>query len=204
MAVERRVERRMAATRERLASAALALFTKQGIYDTTVEEVTEAADVGKGTFYQHFPSKTAIIRHLLHEGFDELLNQCRREVRSVATARERVERLLGAQFRFFGKRRDLLILFHQVRGLIKLQPKDARFLQKEYERYIHFLATELTTSFEGRRYTEETIRQMACAMAGFVTGYLSYLVILGLKTDRATELDISTRIFLEGVVERTQ
>lgn len=204
MAVERRVERRMAATRERLVSTALALFAKQGIYDATVEDITEAADVGKGTFYQHFPSKTAIIRHLLHEGFDELLNQCRREMRSAATARERVERLLGAQFRFFGKRRDLLILFHQVRGLIKLQPKDARFLRKEYERYVHFLASELTVSFDGRRYSEETVRQMACAMAGFVTGYLSYLVILDLKTDRATELDISTRIFLEGVVERSQ
>lgn len=204
MAVERRVERRMAATRERLANAALTLFAEQGIYDTTVEDVTEAADVGKGTFYQHFPSKTAIIRHLLHEGFDELLNQCRHEVQSAATAQERVERLLGAQFRFFEKRRDLLLLFHQVRGLIKLHPKDARFLKKEYERYIHFLASELAVSLSGRRYSEETLQHMACAMAGFVTGYLSYLVILGLKKDHGTELDISTRIFLEGVVERSQ
>lgn len=204
MAVERRVERRMAATRERLVSTALTLFAEQGIYDTTVEDITEAADVGKGTFYQHFPSKTAIIRHLLHEGFGELLNQCRREVQSVATAQERVERLLGVQFRFFGKRRDLLILFHQVRGLIKLHPKDARFLKKEYERYIHFLASELAAPLDGRRYSEETLQQMACAMAGFVTGYLSYLVILGLKTDRGTELEISTRIFLKGIVEQSQ
>lgn len=204
MTVERRVERRMAATRERLTNAALVLFAKQGIYDTTVEDVTEAADVGKGTFYQHFPSKTAIIRHLLHEGFGELLSECRREVRSAVTAQERVERLLGAQFRFFGKRRDLLILFHQVRGLIKLQPNDARFLKKEYEQYIQFLASELAASLDGRRYSEESLQQMACAMAGLVTGYLSYLVILDLKTDRATELNISTRIFLEGVLERTE
>lgn len=201
MAVERRVERRMAATRERLVSTALALFAKQGIYDTTVEDITEAADVGKGTFYQHFPSKTAIIRHLLHEGFDELLNQCRHEVQSAATAQERVERLLGAQFRFFEKRRDLLLLFHQVRGLIKLYPKDARFLKKEYERYIHLLASELAVSLSGRRYSEETLEHIACAMAGFVTGYLSYLVILGVKTDRETEVDLSTRIFLEGILK---
>jgi AcrR family transcriptional regulator len=204
VAVERRVERRMAATRERLTNAALALFANQGIYDTTVEEVTEAADVGKGTFYQHFPSKNALIRHLLHEGFGELLRECRREVQSAATVRERIERLFGAQFRFFGKRRDLLILFHQVRGLIKLQPNDGRLLRKEYERYIHFLASELAASFDGRRYSEETVRQMACAMAGFVTGYLSHVVILGLKTDRETEMELSTRIFLEGIVEQTQ
>lgn len=200
MAVERRVERRIAATRERLVSTALALFAARGIYNTTVEDITEAADVGKGTFYQHFPSKTAIIRYLLHEGFGELLNRCRLEVQSAVTSQERVERLLEAQFRFFGKRRDLLILFHQVRGLIKLQPKDARFLKKEYERYIHFLTSELTTALDGRRYSEETLQQMACAMAGFVTGYLSYLVILGLKTDREAELEISTRLFLSGIM----
>src|SRR5574337_1360448 len=143
MAVETRVQRRMTATREGLVNAALVLFARQGIYDTTVEDITEAADVGKGTFYQHFPSKTAIIRHLLHDGFDDLLALCRHEVREAVTAQERVERLLEAQFRFFKKRRDLLILFHQVRGLIKLQPKEARFLKKEYERYIRFLASQL-------------------------------------------------------------
>lgn len=204
MAVERRVERRMAATRERLVNAALALFAKQGIYDTTVEDITEAADVGKGTFYQHFPSKTAIIRHLLHAGFDELLNQCRREVQSASTSKERVKALLHAQFRFFEKRRDLLILFHQVRGFIKLQLGDVHLLRKEYERYVYFLASELATSLDGKRYSRATLMHMACVMAGLVTGYLSYLVILGLKTDRGAELEISARIFLEGVVERSQ
>lgn len=76
MAVERRVERRRAATRERLVSTALALFATHGIYDVTVEDITEAADVGKGTFYQHFPSKAAIIHHLLHDGVNALLARC--------------------------------------------------------------------------------------------------------------------------------
>ena len=204
MAVGQRVERRRAATRERLVSTALALFAKHGIYEATVEDITEAADVGKGTFYQHFRSKTAIIRHLLHEGFDELLHQCRQEVQPSATAQERVEGLLRAQFQFFGKRRDLLLLFHQVRGLIKLQPNHARFLQKEYERYIHFLASELAASLDGKRCSKETVQQMACAMAGLVTGYLSYVAVLGLKTDQGVELEISTRMFFKGVVERMQ
>lgn len=201
MAVERRVERRMAATRERLVNAALALFGKQGIYDTTVEDITEAADVGKGTFYQHFPSKTAIIRHLLHAGFDELLNRCRREVQPASTARERVECLLVAQFQFFEKRRDLLILFHQARGFIKLQPDDARTLQKEYDRYIHFLVSELAVSSDGRRYSQATLMQMACAMAGFVTGCLSYFVISGLTKNGTATLAVPTRIFLEGILD---
>src|SRR5574337_1983480 len=117
MAVETRVQRRMTATREGLVNAALVLFARQGIYDTTVEDITEAADVGKGTFYQHFSSKTAIIYQLLHDGVSELLDRCRRESRLAKTDNERVKRLLSAQFRFFDERTDLLVLFHQVRGL---------------------------------------------------------------------------------------
>src|SRR5574337_1585314 len=204
MAVETRVQRRMTATREGLVNAALALFARQGIYDTTVEDITEAADAGKGTFYQYFPSKTAIIRHLLHDGFDDLLAQCRREVTAAPTATERMQRLLLVQFQFFDKRRDLLILFHQVRGWLKLYTDERRTLQKEYERYIRFLASELRKALDGKRWSRATSKQMACAMAGFVTGYLSYQVIIGgAQQDGAGAPDIPVRMFLEGVVGDT-
>ncbi len=56
-----RRERRAAETRERLFRAALRLFEERGFSATTVEDITEAADVGKGTFFNYFPSKEHII-----------------------------------------------------------------------------------------------------------------------------------------------
>jgi AcrR family transcriptional regulator len=56
-----RRQRRSAEIRERLFRAALALFAKKGIAETTVEDITEAADVGKGTFFNYFPSKDHIL-----------------------------------------------------------------------------------------------------------------------------------------------
>lgn len=53
--------RRSAETRERLFRAALQLFAKKGFAETTVEDITEAADVGKGTFFNYFPSKDHIL-----------------------------------------------------------------------------------------------------------------------------------------------
>ncbi len=44
-------------TREKIFRAALALFTERGFHAVTVEDITEAADVGKGTFFNYFPSK---------------------------------------------------------------------------------------------------------------------------------------------------
>jgi len=56
-----RRERRSAEIRERLFRAALDLFARKGFAETTVEDITNAADVGKGTFFNYFPSKDHIL-----------------------------------------------------------------------------------------------------------------------------------------------
>jgi AcrR family transcriptional regulator len=56
-----RRQRRSAETRERLFRAALRLFAEKGFAETTVEDITNAADVGKGTFFNYFPSKDHIL-----------------------------------------------------------------------------------------------------------------------------------------------
>src|ERR1700727_1484292 len=56
-----RRSRRGAATRESLFRAALDLFASKGFADTTVEDITEAADVGKGTFFNYFPTKEHVL-----------------------------------------------------------------------------------------------------------------------------------------------
>ena len=59
-----RRERRRVETRERIIRAALSLFSERGVTATTVEDITNAADVGKGTFFNYFPSKEDILAHL--------------------------------------------------------------------------------------------------------------------------------------------
>src|SRR5579872_3179840 len=56
-----RRERRSAETRERLFRSALDLFARKGFSETKVEDITESADVGKGTFFNYFPSKDHIL-----------------------------------------------------------------------------------------------------------------------------------------------
>jgi AcrR family transcriptional regulator len=56
-----RRERHRRETRDRLYRAALALFAERGFLETTVEDITEAADVGKGTFFNYFPTKEHIL-----------------------------------------------------------------------------------------------------------------------------------------------
>jgi AcrR family transcriptional regulator len=59
-----RRERRRTETRERIVRHALQLFSERGVSATTIEDITDAADIGKGTFFNYFPSKEHILAHI--------------------------------------------------------------------------------------------------------------------------------------------
>ncbi|WP_354701736.1 hypothetical protein DSM112329_02064 [Paraconexibacter sp. AEG42_29] len=59
--------RRKAETRVKLLDAARTVFARQGIDATRINEVTEEAGVGFGSFYNHFESKDAIVAAVMEE-----------------------------------------------------------------------------------------------------------------------------------------
>lgn len=56
-----RRERKAAETRLKLFRCALQLFAERGFSNVTVEDITEAADVGKGTFFNYFEGKDDVV-----------------------------------------------------------------------------------------------------------------------------------------------
>jgi AcrR family transcriptional regulator len=59
--------RRREQTRAKLITAARTLFARQGVDNTRINEITDEADVGFGSFYNHFESKEAIVEAVLEE-----------------------------------------------------------------------------------------------------------------------------------------
>lgn len=50
--------------RDRLYDVALALFRQQGYEQTTVDQITREAGLAKGTFFNYFPTKDAVLRYM--------------------------------------------------------------------------------------------------------------------------------------------
>ncbi|OUL92911.1 TetR/AcrR family transcriptional regulator, partial [Paraburkholderia hospita] len=68
---EPRGARRKRETRGRLLDAALRLMAEKGMEGVAINEITEAADVGFGSFYNHFESKEAIYAILVDNVFED-------------------------------------------------------------------------------------------------------------------------------------
>ncbi len=56
-----RRERKKASVRARIIAEAIRLFCRKGIAAVTVDQIAEAADIGKGTIYNYFETKEDIV-----------------------------------------------------------------------------------------------------------------------------------------------
>lgn len=59
------MQQRSAETREQILTAAMTLFAKSGYTAAGVAEICSAAQISKGAFYHHFPSKQAVFLAIL-------------------------------------------------------------------------------------------------------------------------------------------
>ena len=66
-----RLDRRKARTRAALIAAARELIARDGGVDASIQEITDLADVGFGSFYNHFPTKAELFEAAVDETLEE-------------------------------------------------------------------------------------------------------------------------------------
>ncbi|MCP9210375.1 TetR/AcrR family transcriptional regulator [Streptomyces cucumeris] len=66
-----RLDRRKARTRQALIDAARAFLAEHGMAEVSIQDLTEAADVGFGSFYNHFTSKSELFHAAIAEVLEE-------------------------------------------------------------------------------------------------------------------------------------
>lgn len=86
---------RAQATRRRLESTALQLFTERGFDNVTVDEIAAAAGVSHMTFFRNFPTKESVI---LDDPYDPLIGETVAAVDPKLSALERVRLGMLAAF----------------------------------------------------------------------------------------------------------
>jgi len=90
-----RRERKKDETRRRIFDAAIGLFREKGFEQTTVDEITEKADVGRGTFFNHFHRKEAVLAYLS----EERLGEAEENVAHLLESRDSMRAKLQAIYR---------------------------------------------------------------------------------------------------------
>jgi AcrR family transcriptional regulator len=85
-------------TRERIERAALTLFVRRGIAETSIRQIAKAAKVSLGAMYVHFKSKDELAEELFAEHFHRIGGELERLAEGAGPFSRRLAALIGEVF----------------------------------------------------------------------------------------------------------
>jgi AcrR family transcriptional regulator len=194
-----RSQKRARRTRKKLKEAALDAFNEKSIDAVTIEEITEKADVGKGTLYQHFEDKEEIVVTLVEDAVEHLIEFIRVYSAEPDTLEEMLEHLLNAHYKFSVKAKEEFTLLFQGKLLLKLESETLDELEEPYLRYLEEIENKVS-KYLSPRIDPIKIRRLACAVAGFVFGFFSFAMIGMTPDEIQTSINPLRRVFVESLV----
>ena len=114
---------RQAAKREQIVGAASRVFAARPYHVVCMDDIAEAARVGKGTLYRYFPSKEDLYLGVVAEAFDLLIRQLERvEVEDLPPA-VALARTIEAIVETFARHLPFFRLMHQGEARLFLRKK---------------------------------------------------------------------------------
>lgn len=120
-----RMERKKEETHNRIIDAALELFHQQGLEATTMEQIAEAADVAKGTLYNYFAAKEAIISAFMQRSFRTQNDERLAQLRALPNTRERMVRVFNTLMDGVRRQREIFEIFmvYRMKQVLSFQPE---------------------------------------------------------------------------------
>jgi len=170
-----RQRRRTDATRRKLLEAARAVFAEKGMDLARIDEISERADVGKGTFYYHFKSKSQLIKELIKGILSELVATIEEKCRGSTDIENLLSSLIGVHIEFFSKCWEDFVLYFQSRSDLTLQDGYSG-IGTPFIEYLECIEGLLESVIK-HKLPQPVLRRIACAITGFLSGYYSFASI---------------------------
>ncbi|MBI3382244.1 MAG: TetR/AcrR family transcriptional regulator [Aquabacterium sp.] len=172
-----RVDRRVLRTREALRNALLALLVERGWDDIDIQGLCERANIGRSTFYLHFPNKEA----LLKGSFGDLRSALREQAQSLGAAQAGSLAFVGA----------LINHVHEQQQVFRamLGRRSGHFVQDRFRELLVEMVSEERLLGDRRSWKTQ-------ASAHYLGGALFQLLVWWLESNRPQKPSEIEALFL--------
>ncbi len=170
-----RSEKRTLATRRKLLNAARAVFSEKGFDLARIDDITERADVGKGTFYNYYQKKEDLIAELIENMLRDLVKLLKERCSNASDLNQLLDTLIAAHIKFFSDRWEDFVLFFQGRTDLTLLHSYSG-IETPYINYLKHVE-KLIAGVMHQKISQNVLNRIACAVVGFVSGYYSFAVV---------------------------
>lgn len=160
--------------REMIVSAAQKLFEKKGFELTTVDEIAAEAELGKGTIYSYFRSKSEIYVAILEKESDVLWERMKKVVNEERSAIDTLNCLYDTFVQFHRERKNFIeTLFIQVdqQNLIRLGNM-ALGLKSRSSEWLQIIGRVLQKGINNGEFIKFDVNKMAKTIIGMIFGII--------------------------------
>ena len=186
-----------------LLAAAEELFLLRGIEDVSIDDITKAAGVAKGSFYRYFPSKEALVRALLADARERVISAFERAEAQLLKADSPAD--LNRAYLRLG--RELLVVLLGAPNVTRLYLQEsrapgvhARALVRELEREVAALSLRVTEAAYSHGLIRHTPPQISTlAVIGAAEKLLTAYFEGSLQVEPASAVQGLVDIVLHGM-----
>jgi TetR/AcrR family transcriptional regulator len=143
-----RKERERIARKEAIIDAALAVISEKGFEAATMDEIAETAELGKGTLYLHFKSKTSIYLAICERG-SRILNRSMAKVLTLdIKGIDMVEKLGEVYLEFIQNEPVYFIAFNYYENILEDENIEEDEIAKKCEENAHEAMTYIVRALQ--------------------------------------------------------
>jgi AcrR family transcriptional regulator len=145
MSVRERREREERARLSSILTAAETVFSKNGYYQTRMDDIADAAELAKGTLYYHFKNKDAIYLRLLERESTNILKEVKDRISERVSFLQTLREILYFYLEYFERNPNFLRMFFPCMcGFIHFENAAlVRRSTNKYVRHVDFIRLAL-------------------------------------------------------------
>lgn len=192
---------------DEILDAARKIFAEHGYARTTIDQIANSLNVGKGTVYRYFDDKKSLFLAVFANGMAQVRDTMRAKIDPVELPQDKINTAVTTFCDFFDNNRDLIEICMQVRSEFKDDYK--RIFLDLYSDYIVRIQDNLRKGVEMGIFRELDVERTAEAYSALLQGLLQifYLRELGPQTDavpsRLTDrAQAVTSLLLKGLLKQ--
>lgn len=199
-----RKEREYLAHREEILRAAEKLFAAKGFFQTTMNEIAQAAEFGTGTLYKYFKSKEDLYFTLIDEKTDEIYCLVTTELNRKASALERIQKVLILELEFMERNQDFFRLYTSEGSRFEWSIRDdcGKKIHDKMVNYIHLLARVFKQGMDAGELRGMNPLDLAHAFEGMVHSFIFEWLISPESYPLVSKAETILEIFLRGAEKK--
>lgn len=174
------------------------IISEKGYTETTIDEITRKAGIGKGTFYLYFKDKEDLFFSIIKEGLEKPMEEIKKEIEKIEDFFERLKKGIEIYLSYHEKNYWLFKILLQEKPFIKRKSFEI-FWKDFFKKWDDFMKGGFRREMERGKIKKIDLDDIIYSLIGILHGNIHRWIINGRKYSLVEKKDIIFEIFVNGI-----